>query len=114
MSIIDLEVREKYTKDTGKTWGEKEEHMAEICSYFLYGFDWNKKGNIVISDSYYNWDGIKGVDEIGFEFVGENTCGHFEYDSVDEMLKQWKEECIIANKTAKQNKTNIPFKWLVY
>lgn len=113
-SIIDLEVREDYEKETGKQWTETEEHMAEICSFYGYGFAWNKDGNIVVNNGYYH-DWHKDY----YIFFGKNIESHtedgelchYEYESANAMIKEWLEICKVTNEDYVKNGQKKPFDW---
>lgn len=113
-SIIDLEIREDYEKETGKQWTETEERMAEICSFYDYGFAWNEKGNIVINNGYYcDWH------KDYYKFFGKNIekdtddgiLRHYEYESAEEMVNDWLDICKISNKDYVENGQKKPFGW---
>ena len=91
-SIIDIEVIESYEKETGKQWTETEEHMAEICSFFDYGFAWNEKGNITLNST-----------------LDEETS--YKYDSAVDMVNDWIFLCKESNKDYIENGMDAPFKW---
>ena len=117
-SIIDLEIREKYEKETGNIWGNTEERMAEICSFYGYGFSWNKKGNIAINNGYY--EGL--FEDIGYEiyqFYGKNfekdvdgdILKHYEYESAESMIQDWLDICKESNQDYIKNGQEKPFPW---
>lgn len=118
-SIIDKEVIESYEKETGKQWTEAEEHMAEICSFYDYGFAWNEKGNIVINNGYYcEWH------QDYYRFFGKNIeidenenidldgdLRHYEYESAEDMVKEWIKICKDTNNDYVKNEMKAPFNW---
>lgn len=114
-SIIDLEVREDYERETGKQWREDvEERMAEICSFYGYGFVWNKKGNIVINNGYYqDWH------QKYYKFFGKNIeketedgeLRHYEYESAEAMVGDWLHICNDSNEDYIANGQEKPFSW---
>lgn len=118
-SIIDLSDREEYEKETGKYWSQVEEHMAEICSFYEYGFNWNNKGNIVINNGYYqDWH------QDYYKFFGKNIemdleeneeldgdLRHYEYESAEAMVNDWIEICKATNEDYVKNGQEKPFKW---
>lgn len=120
-SIIDTEVIESYEKETGKQWTETEEHMAEICSFFDYGFAWNEKGNIVINNGYY-----EGCHQDYYKFLGKNIeidvtddndfgldwdLRHYEYENAKNMVEDWIPLCKESNEDYVKNGSEAPFKW---
>ena len=113
-SIIDLEVREDYERETGKSWTETEERMAEICSFYDYGFTWNENGNIVINNAYYC-----GWQEDYYKFFGKNNekdtedgiLRHYEYKSAEEMVNDWLDICKTTNEDYVKNGQEKPFGW---
>ena len=113
-SIIDLEVRLDYEKQTGKPWSETEERMAEICSFYDYGFAWNENGNIVINNGYY-----RGWHEEYYKFLGKNIekttddgeLRHYEYESADAMVNDWLNICKTSNEDYIKNGNERPFDW---
>ena len=115
-SIIDIEYIEKYEKDTGRKWREDvEERMARICSFYDYGFNWNRNGNIVINNGY----GSDWHHEY-YEFFGRNIettidnmeLRHYEYESAESMIEDWTEICRETNRDYMKNNQCRPFDWL--
>lgn len=115
-SIIDAEVIKEYENETGNQWREDaEERMAEICSFYGYGFAWNKKGNIVINNGYY-----RSLHSEYYEFFGRNIeqdtedgeLRHYEYISAEKMVEEWTKICKETNKDYEKNGQGKPFKWL--
>ena len=117
-SIIDLEVREEYEKETGKKWSETEERMAEICSFYDYGFAWNEKGNIVINNGYYEGY-FEDIDKEIYSFQGKNfekdvdgiILRHCEYESAEAMVQDWLSICKESNRDYEKNGQEKPFAW---
>lgn len=116
VSIIDIEDIEAYEKDTGKSWREDvEERMAQICSFYDYGFNWNEKGNIVINNGF----GCDWHQEF-YKFFGKNIektienreLRHYEYMSAEKMLTEWLPICKATNDDYTKNGQNKPFPWV--
>ena len=114
-SIIDIAVREDYERETGKQWKENvEEKMAQICSFYDYGFAWNKKGNIVINNGYY-----QDLNQEFYKFFGKNIeektkdgeLRHYEYESAEAMISDWLPICKISNEDYVNNGQEKPFSW---
>lgn len=114
-SIIDLEVIEDYEKETGKQWREDvEERMAEICSFYGYGFAWNKKGKIVINNDYYQDRHMKYYKFFGKNIEKETEEGelrHYEYESAEDMINDWINICKTTNEDYVKNGQEKPFIW---
>ena len=128
-SIIDIEVIEDYEKETGKKWSKAEEQMAEICSFFDYGFQWNKEGNIVINNQYYEgtFENQEGMEQI-YTFFGKdieksegekfnNVClpcdfRHYEYQSAEDMVQKWSDTCKKTNAELVEKGLEKAFAWL--
>jgi len=113
-SIIDLDVREDYERETGKQWSETEEQMAEICSFYGYGFAWNKKGNIVINNGYYQDWHQKYYKFFGKNIERETADGelrHYEYESAEAMVNDWLHICKTSNEDYVANGQQKPFSW---
>lgn len=91
-NIIDIEIIRKYESETGKQWTETEEHMAEICSFFDYGFAWGKKGKITVNSN---------LDE----------ATNYKYDSAADMVSDWIFLCKESNNDYIENGMDAPFKW---
>ena len=118
-SIIDLDIIEEYERDTGKEWTEIEEHMAEICSHYDYGFNWNKDGNIVINNEYYEgtWEDI---DVDYYTFFGKSftltidgiVLKHYEYKNAEEMVNAWMKKLIKDKDRLKGSYVDGRFDWL--
>lgn len=121
-SIIDSDITESYEKETGKAWSIAEEHMAEICSFYDYGFAWNEAGNIVINNGFYDgsFDGVeiykffgKNIEKnAGEEFNGvqlDADLKHYEYQSAEEMVKEWTDICKQSNEDYVKNDLRKPF-----
>lgn len=120
-SIIDIDDVVAYENETGKKWREEvEERMAEICSFYDYGFCWNDKGNIAINNGYYcGWHeeyyGFFGKNIEEDITINENLDGdlrHYEYQSAEEMVKDWESICRVTNDDYVKNGSEKPFKWL--
>lgn len=116
-SIIDIEVIEEYEADTRKTWRKDvEERMAEICSFYDYGFAWDDNGKIVINNGFYcNWH------ENYYKFFGRNIekdntedgiLRHYEYESAEDMVKDWLNICETTNEDYVKNGLPKPFEWI--
>nr|DAO32065.1 MAG TPA: hypothetical protein [Caudoviricetes sp.] len=63
-------------------WNDKLEIMGVICDFYDYSWRFYPDGRLVLSD-FLNEDS---------EWRGENDYGHFEYQSLDEMLLDWMDE----------------------
>ena len=126
-SILDEDVVQEYEKETGRKWTDVEEHMAEICSFYSYGFSWNKQGNIVINNGFYegHFDDIDvniytffgiNIEKNKGEYLGdvclEYDLRHYEYQSAEEMVKDWSAICKQTNQDYEKNGQEIPFPWL--
>ena len=116
-SIIDSDITEAYEKETGKAWSIAEEHMAEICSFYDYGFAWNEAGNIVINkgfrDDKFFGENIEKNAGKQFNGVHLNTdIRHYEYQSAEEMVKEWTDACKQSNEDYVKNGLRKPFEWL--
>lgn len=104
----------KYEKDTGKQWTDTEIHMVEICLFYGYGYNWNNKGNIVISNSIYGDSNYKDA----YKFLGKNIeeidsiYRHYEYKNAAEMVEEWKDICRETNRDYKENNMDQPFDWV--
>lgn len=68
-----------------------QERMLKICDFYGYEFCQNDEGRIVICNS-------------------ENR---YEYDSVELMLKDWKDICKITNDDYIENGLKKPFSWII-
>lgn len=119
-SIIDEEDVLEYQQTTGKQWREDvEERMAEICSFYDYGFNWNEKGNIVINNEFYEgtWENSK-IDYYQFfgksftKVINGNFLVHYEYESAETMVADWMDVCRETNVDYEEHGMEKPFKWL--
>lgn len=115
-SIIDVDVILDYEKDTGKTWRDDvEERMAEICSFYDYGFAWNEQGNVVINNGFYRgWHG-DFYNFFGMNMEKDTEDGelrHYEYKSADDMVADWLDICKKTNADYVKNGQIKPFVWL--
>lgn len=63
-------------------WNDKLEAMGSICDFYNYAWRFYPDGRLILSD-FLNDD---------CEWRGSNSCGHIEYQSLDDMLKDWLEE----------------------
>lgn len=120
-SVLDTEDIKQYEADIGKEWREDiEERMVEICSFYDYGFTWDKNGRIVINNGFYcNWHADY------YKFFGKdiekNACEddsldgdlrHYEYESAEDMVNDWIPICRVTNQDYIANGNVKSFGWL--
>jgi hypothetical protein len=104
--------REQYIKDTGKQWTETEMHMAAICYIYSYSLDWNKDGNIVITNNIFEGeDRYNPCHFIGKSF-DDGLHKHYEYKDAQEMVDSWEETCKKTNEDDLRNNCRKTFYWL--
>ena len=73
MSVAEL------TEGVFRKWTDELEIMGSICDFYDYSWRFYPDGRLVLTDSInkdVNWR-------------GKNECGHFEYQSLNEMLRDW-------------------------
>lgn len=75
---------ENLTNGVFSEWNEKLEVFTHICDLCDYVFRFYEDGRIVMED--------RILKNTNCEWKGERTCGHLEYQSIDEMLKDWLDE----------------------
>lgn len=76
MSVAEL------TEGVFRKWTDELEIMGSICDFYDYSWRFYPDGRLVLADSInkdVNWR-------------GRNECGHFEYQSLNEMLRDWLEK----------------------
>lgn len=65
-------------------WSDKKEVMARICDYFDYMWRFHPNGEFVMEDRLLTEYRTSDCD-----LVGRSSCGHLEYNNLDEMLLDW-------------------------
>ena len=65
-------------------WNEKLESFTHICDLYDYGFRFYEDGRIVMEDRF--------LEDSNCEWKGKSECGHLEYQSIEDMLKDWLDE----------------------
>lgn len=93
--IIEQEKERRETKDVVKEltennfseWNDKLEIMGSICDYYDYVWRFYDDGRLVLADRLATDTGDTTCD-----WIGENSCGHLEYNSLDAMLIDWLDE----------------------
>lgn len=93
-----------------KEWSDKEEVMARICNSFDYMWRFYPNGKFVMEDRL-----LTAIRRSDCDILGKSSCGHLEYNSLDEMLldwcdmlktnkAHWEEELAIIENISKQKK----------
>ena len=65
-------------------WNEKLEAFTHICDLYDYVFRFYEDGRIVMED--------RILEDTNCQWRGKDDCGHLEYSSIDDMLKDWLDE----------------------
>lgn len=75
---------EDLTNHVFSEWNEKLEVLTHICDLYGYLFRFYRDGRIVMEDTI--------LKDTNCNWIGQNSCGHLEYNSLDEMLIDWLDE----------------------
>ena len=74
---------EDITNHTFNVWNDKLEVMLRICDYYTFMYRFYEDGCIVLQMA------CENTKDSETEWVGHSDDTHFEYESLDEMLKDW-------------------------
>ena len=92
---------ENLTNNVFSEWNEKLEVFTHICDLYDYGFHFYEDGRIAMED--------RILEDSNCEWKGKNECGHLEYQSIDNMLKDWLDEIKNHEKAQDIFKNEIEF-----
>ena len=108
-------LKRDYEKNTGRQWGDAEQHMLEICDAFDYTITLPKNGCIILNmkGETEEYNGKSIYDFYGHSFSDKDKLiDHREYLSVEDMLSDWEDECTKVNENDTKEGRKKTFNWI--